>query len=452
MIVSDVIRSLIGHDDEAPAIVAAEHTITWGALRTMLATQTYTAGTRVARQPTADVDTIVDLLTIMANGAVPVLAHHRWPEAMATDAFALAGVGRPWPTLWAPSTVLFTSGSTGRPKAVVHDVAAHVENARGALSVMPFGVGRRWLLSLPLGHVGGLAVLFRALVGGGAVVVPSSPNLHESIIAAQPTHLSLVAAQLQKLIDDDVALAVLLQHATEILVGGGPTSPALLARAVELGLPVRQTWGLTEMGSQVCTSARGAVTTCGPALPGRFVRVAADGELVVGGSGRFTGFLHGDLDGIDRLTTPVDDDDDGYATGDLGRIERDGDDVGCVVVTGRKGNRFISGGENIQPETIEQALGGDDTIVVVVAVDDDRFGKRPFAFFGGSTDHSADHSDDHSAEVIARLRARATTSLPRFMHPIGYAPLPDQGGLKPRRQDLVLLAQQQLQLQLQGAS
>ncbi len=423
------LADLIVHDEAATALVAGPRVVTWGELRARLIMSTWAPDTRVALQPTADVDTIIAILGIINAGAVPVLAHHKWPAAMAQTAFALAGVGRAWPASWPASTVLFTSGSTGAPKAVVHDVSAHVDNARGALTVMPFGAGCRWLLSLPLGHVGGLAVLFRALVGGGAVVLPSSTVLRDSIIDARPTHLSLVAAQLQQLLDDDDALAVLREHGEVILVGGGPTSPALLARAVDAGLPVHQTWGLTEMGSQVCTSARGAVTTCGPALPGRFVRARADGELVVSGAGRFAGFL-----AVDTLQTPFDDD-GGYATGDLGTI----DDAGRVVVTGRKGNRFISGGENIQPETIEAAIGGSDVVVVVVAVTDDRFGKRPFAFFAGANSDEA---------VVATLRARANELLPRFMHPVGYARLPDQGGLKPRRNDLVTLAET---LRLQGA-
>lgn len=420
-----VIRDLISHDADATGIVAGDASLTWGALRDRVPASSHERGQRIGLQPTTDVDSIVAVLGIIDSGAVPVLAHHRWPAAMVVDAFAIAGVGKPWPSSFAPSTVMFTSGSTGRPKAVVHDVSAHIDNARGALAVMPFVVGDRWLLSLPLGHVGGLAVLFRALVGGGAVVVPSQPLLRDSIIAQRPTHLSLVAAQLHKLINgdnDDEALTVLQQHAKEILVGGGPTSAALLARAVSLGLPVRQTWGLTEMGSQVCTSPRGRVTTCGPALPGRFVRARGDGELVVGGAGRFSGFLQDDV-----LTTPFDDD-GGYATGDLGVIVD-----GNVVITGRAGSRFISGGENIQPETIERALGGGDVVVVIVAVDDDRFGKRPFAFFQAS----GGGGDD---DIVALLRARAVELLPRFMHPVGYAPLPDQGGLKPRRNDLVTIA------------
>jgi O-succinylbenzoic acid--CoA ligase len=409
-------------DRNATAVIADDVTLSWADVLARCA-RLSSSTLPTARVATPDVATVLSIYSALLTSTPLVLAHHRWPAAMVADAFDLANAHQPWPQAGLPlpahATVLFTSGSTGRPKAVVHDVQAHLDNARGALSVMPFAPGDRWLLSLPLGHVGGLAVLMRALVGGGAVVLPpsSSRSLCESIVRTKPTHLSVVAAQLQQIVVDAAAVAV-LQQATDILVGGGPTAPALLQRAVELGLPVRQTWGMTEMGSQVCTSARSLVTTCGSALPGRFVRLADDGEIFVGGAGRFAGFVdHG------TFTTPFEHD-GAYATGDLGAFVDDGAGGVGLVLTGRKGNRFISGGENIQPEAIEAALGDSDAQVVVVPVPDERFGQRAFCFFGADVDDEA---------LVATLQARADERLPRFMHPVRYARLPDSGGLKPRR-------------------
>ncbi len=421
-------------DHNATAVVADDVTLSWAELLARCAPSSPSSSSSsvlpIARIATPDVDTVVAIYAALFSSTPLVLAHHRWPAAMTADAFALANAHLAWPHAGLPlptsATVLFTSGSTGRPKAVVHDVQAHLDNARGAVAVMPFAPGHRWLLSLPLGHVGGLAVLMRALVGGGAVVLPpsSSRSLCESIVRTKPTHLSVVAAQLQQIVVDDAAVSVLRQ-ATDILVGGGPTAPALLQRAVELGLPVRQTWGMTEMGSQVCTSARAQVSTCGSPLPGRFVRLGDDGEIFVGGAGRFAGFVD-----HDTFSAPFASD-GAYATGDLGAFVDDGAGGSGLVLTGRKGNRFISGGENIQPEAIEAALGDSDVQVVVVPVPDARFDQRPFCFF------AADVDDE---ELVATLRARADERLPRFMHPVRYARLPDSGGLKPRRGVLTDLA------------
>lgn len=419
-------------DVTAPALVdESGATLRWSDVLRTCREQRSTAGAVMPLVAEPRGSTVLCIYAALASGTIPALVHHRWPTTMAAEALAFVDPATPWterPALPQRATVLFTSGSTGRPKAVVHDVQAHLDNARGALSVMPFVPGDRWLLSLPLGHVGGLAVLMRALVGGGAVVVPpsSSRSLCESIVRTTPTHLSVVAAQLQQIVVDDDAVSV-LRKAKDILVGGGPTAPALLQRAVELGLPVRQTWGMTEMGSQVCTSARARVGTCGAPLPGRFVRLGDDGEIFVGGAGRFAGFVD-----HDTFATPFASD-GAYATGDLGAFVDDGAGGQGLVLTGRKGNRFISGGENIQPEAIEAALGDSDVSVVVVPVPDARFDQRPLCFFAADADDDA---------TIATLRARAEQRLPRFMHPVRYARLPDSGGLKPRRGVLKDLAAQ----------
>jgi O-succinylbenzoic acid--CoA ligase len=346
---------------------------------------------------------------------------------MREAAFTRAGAGRPLSsalreaTQGEPSTIVFTSGSSGTPRAVLHSVAAHRAAAEGAAAVMPFGPGDRWLVSLPLCHVGGLALVFRALQAGGALAVPApGQSLTDAVEQLAPTHLSLVAPQLRDLLASPVARAG-LSKATVVLVGGGPTPRELFEAALDAGIPVRQTWGLTETGGQVCTSEAGRPETCGLPLPGRQVHASDAGELRVSGAGLLTGFVEGDV-----LVDPFDA--DGlYATGDLGRREPEG-----WVIVGRKDFRFISGGENIQPEEVATALGDARTGVMIVPVADDRFGQRPFCFFEGEAEDTL---------LVAGLRTRAEERLPRFMHPVGYARLPATTGTKHRRADLVALAE-----------
>ena len=64
----------------------------------------------------------------------------------------------------------FTSGSSGFEKAVVHSLRNHIYNALGSNAFEPLNQGDRWLLSLPLYHVGGLAIFFRILISGAAMV------------------------------------------------------------------------------------------------------------------------------------------------------------------------------------------------------------------------------------------------------------------------------------------
>ena len=430
-------------DRDAPALVTGQGQLRWRELIARVSSSSSLLSSGSSASPSAlrvplVGDTgdaaVVQVLAALHRGDTPVLAHPRWPAAMRDAAFVSAGAGR---TL-SPrqqvllgddaGTIVFSSGSSGAPKAVLHAWSAHRAAAAGAAAQMPFGPGDRWLLSLPICHVGGLALLARALHRGGAIAMPSpGQSLVDAVVQLAPTHVSVVAAQLRTLLSSPAACAVLARART-ILVGGGPTPTSLFAAALAAGLPVRQTWGLTEMGSQVCTSSAGQPSTCGMPLPGRRVRVDDNGELIVAGAGRFAAFVEGDD------TMQPFDSDGGYATGDLGAFVDDGAGGSGLVIVGRKDFRFISGGENIQPEAVAAALADADVTVFVVPVEDARFGQRPFAFFDGPG------TDDDDA-IIRTLKARAEATLPRFMHPVGYVRLPMLSGTKPRRADLIAAAQ-----------
>ncbi len=88
------------------------------------------------------------------------------------------------------ATIIFTSGSSGKQKAVIHSLENHYYSALGSNENIPFSPGDRWLISLPMYHIGGLAILFRALIGGGAAVFPDKTEpLDETIKKTECTHL-----------------------------------------------------------------------------------------------------------------------------------------------------------------------------------------------------------------------------------------------------------------------
>src|SRR5690606_33774111 len=98
----------------------------------------------------------------------------------------------------APATLIFTSGSSGTPKAALLSFGNHYHNAVASNQRVPYRHGDRWLLSLPLFHVSGIALLFRTMVAAGTLVIPrNGKDLAAAIDADAISHISVVPTQLQ---------------------------------------------------------------------------------------------------------------------------------------------------------------------------------------------------------------------------------------------------------------
>ncbi|MGI8909164.1 MAG: o-succinylbenzoate--CoA ligase, partial [Rubrobacteraceae bacterium] len=277
-----------------------------------------------------------------------------------------------------PATIVFTSGSSGAPKAALHTFGNHYYSALGSNEniVLDTKRGDRWLHSLPLYHVGGISILFRCLLAGAAMILPEpGAPLGRAIAENSATHVSLVATQLLRLMREEENPDA-LETLKAVLLGGGPVPGALVEEAASRGLLVHASYGLTEMASQVTTTPSGAspekLRISGWVLPYREVSISGEGEILVRGETLFAGYVEGKV-----VDLPVDAE-GWFHTGDLGDLDEDG----YLDVRGRKDNLFISGGENVQPEEIEDALRRLDGVedAVVAPVPDAEFGFRPVAF------------------------------------------------------------------------
>ena len=305
------------------------------------------------------------------------------------------------PALLAAGTLLQTSGSIGQARVVWHDLAAHIASAEGSAFRLPLGPGCGWLLQLPLNHVSGFSIPIRCLLSGAAVVFSDAENATEDEAV---THLSLVPTQLQRLLDSGAPL----HRLRAVLVGGGPISSALVERAICAGVPLHLTYGMTESASQICTTDRLLETPAplhsGVPLPGSEVRISQAGEIQIRGPILAKKFL-----GPKGLWEDLADADGWFGTGDLGTFTAEGN----LVIQGRRDRLIISGGENIQPETIESLLLEMPGVrrAVVVGKPDPEFAERPVAFLAG---------DFQEAEVRQFLSCR----LERFAIPRSFNPWP----------------------------
>jgi O-succinylbenzoic acid--CoA ligase len=275
------------------------------------------------------------------------------------------------------ATILFTSGSGGKPKAVLHTLGNHYFSAKGSNRNISLAPGDRWLISLPFYHVAGVAICFRALLAGAAcVIADNNEPLEKQIERFKITHCSLVPTQLQRMLDNKVHQEN-WRLLKAVLLGGSRWSPVLVKKALHMGLPLYTSYGSTEMCSQITTTAasdelRQNPKSSGKLLPYRELKVDQNGEILVNGRTLCKGYV--EEDNISRHKEK----DHWHRTGDCGHL----DNHGSLTITGRLDNRFISGGENIYPEEIEQFLETLDDVLEACVVDilDDAFGARPVAF------------------------------------------------------------------------
>ncbi len=252
--------------------------------------------------------------------------------------------------------VLMTSGTTGRPKGVVLSRRAFVASARGSELNIALGDGDRWLLGLPIAHVGGLSILTRCLLARSAVVVPREVARGQRLDVAaliraldedRVTLVSLVPTQLEWLLVHEPAWQP-PAHLRAILLGGAAARPSLLARAADRGFPVLTTYGLTEACSQVTTQVAGTVNRgeLGAGTPMAGVEVRIEGGVIQVRSPTL-------LDGyVPPSAEPVLDADGWLTTNDLGRL----DAAGNLHVLGRRSEVVITGGENVHPAEVEAVV------------------------------------------------------------------------------------------------
>lgn len=325
----------------------------------------------------------------------------------------------------APATLTLTSGSTGQPKAVVHTVAQHLANAYGVCELMNFRAEHRWLLSLPLFHVSGQGIVWRWLSRGATLVIGEDKS-HFYMMLAQVSHASLVPTQLQRYLAHLPKERVVKQH---ILLGGMALPPELITQAKCHQIVPYAGYGMTEMASTICAVAN-ENDNVGQPLIGRSVKLV-DGEIYLQGECLALGYWMSG--GIMPLPTIQ----GWFASKDRGEWTADGK----LRVIGRLDNMFISGGENIQPEQVEQCLYRSGLLkhIFILPTKDAEFGQRPVAL--------VEFIDEFSLQAVEKLQYFANCHLEKFKRPVAYYPLNSgqySAGIKLSRQQL----QQDLHIRL----
>ncbi len=291
---------------------------------------------------------------------------------------------RDWIDPSAVHSIVYTSGTTGRPKGAMLTYGNHWWNAIGSVLNLGIRDDDRWLACMPLFHVGGMAILLRAAIYGiTAVIHPrfDEVEVNRAIDHDGVTLISVVATMLQRM---------LAAHGERpyppsfrcALLGGGPAPRPLLEDCAALGIPVVQTYGLTETGSQVATLApEDALVRLGsagkPLYPNALrigdgdVPPGEPGEIQVRGPVVTSGYA-GKPEETERALR------DGWLhTGDLGFLDEDG----YLYVLDRRTDLIVTGGENVYPAEVEAVLLSHPSVVEagVIGAPDEEWGQRVVA-------------------------------------------------------------------------
>ena len=314
------------------------------------------------------------------------------------------------------TNIIFTSGSSGVPKAVMHCFNNHFYSAKGSQKVIPLVASDKNYLSLPIFHISGYATVFRTLTVGATLVLSKHSLTVKRLKEEMITHLSLVATQLYRLLEDD-AFSQKNLSIKHLLLGGSAFPNQLLTQTALRGFPYHLSYGLTEMSSQVATSCSSQSLSI---LEDREVKIVND-EIFLRGKTRFIGyFKSGKAEDIIAKNK-------WFKSKDLGIKAANN-----LQVVGRKDRQFICFGENIHPEEIESQLINFPKVnqAYVVTVKDNEFGESPVAFI-----------DWHNKEVDTySLDKYIRGKLATFKCPRHYFLLPTQVGLKVSLAELKKLA------------
>ncbi|BBZ45577.1 acyl-CoA synthetase [Mycobacterium parmense] len=287
-----------------------------------------------------------------------------------------------------PKIVILTSGTTGVPKGAARSEPYSLIPVGGLLGKVPFRGREVTACCVPLFHSLGFSHAMYAMVLGSTLVLRRHFDPRQAlagVAAHRASAMIVVPIMLRRILD--LGPQALAEHDLSslriVFVGGSQLGAALATRAMRaLGPVVYNMYGSTEVAyATIATPADlAAEPGCvGAVVPGSVVKVFTDdrheappgtpGRIFVGNVLAFEGYTGG---GTKESIMGL------MSTGDVGHFDRHG----RLFIDGRDDDMIVSGGENVYPGEVEEALAHHPGLAdaAVVGVDDEEFGQRLRAY------------------------------------------------------------------------
>ncbi|MEI7755760.1 MAG: AMP-binding protein, partial [Actinomycetota bacterium] len=286
------------------------------------------------------------------------------------------------------AAMVYTSGTTGRPKGAALSHANLTSNAIALASEWGFSPSDRLLHLLPIFHVHGLFVATNCTIAGGGSMV-LAPRFEVDVVLDQLPSCTVmmgVPTFYTRLLADPRFGADTCRNARVIISG---SAPLLASTHVEFeqrtGQVILERYGMSETSMLTSNPLHGTRKpgTVGPALRGVSVRVVHPdthqlqpvgeiGDIEVAGPNVFSGYWNRPELNATEFTA-----DGFFRTGDVGTIDADG----YVTIVGREKDLIITGGLNVYPKEIEEAIDAQLGVAcsAVIGVPDADFGEAVVA-------------------------------------------------------------------------
>jgi O-succinylbenzoic acid--CoA ligase len=250
--------------------------------------------------------------------------------------------------------IVATTGSSGTRKSVALSSAALLASARASLDYLQARPGQTWALLLPLHHIAGINVLIRALDLGTTPV-----DLRDVTEYVNTDFSAVVPTQIFQALNGDEKLLAHLQSSKKVLVGGAQLQEDLLHQALDAGISVVRTYGMSETS--------GGCIYEGTPLKGVGLRISDAGLIEISGPVLTSGYLNNEELWNQQYR------DGWFTTSDHGVIED-----GILKVLGRSDDVYNTGGEKVSLTHVDEILltAFPHLQWCAVAVDDAQWGQR----------------------------------------------------------------------------